>query len=348
METITSVRKRLKAGCVIPAHPLALTTDGNLSERHQQALTRYYVAAGARGVAVGVHTTQFEIRDVGLYRPVLELASDALDSLGSAADTVLKIAGVVGETSAAVSEASVARDVGYDAGLLSLAALTAATDDELIRHCRAVADVIPLFGFYLQPSVGGRLLSYRFWREFMEIPNVVAVKVSPFNRYQTLDVVRALSESGRADDISLYTGNDDSIIDDLVTEYAFGSASRSIGFDGGLLGHWSFWTKRAVEHLELCREARTSKVVSRNLLTLGTQVTDSNAAVFDAANRFHGCVPGINYMLFRQGLLPSIRCLNEREVLSEGQNEEIDRVLAAYPHLHDDAFVAENLDSWLR
>jgi dihydrodipicolinate synthase/N-acetylneuraminate lyase len=350
METIESLRSRLREGCVIPAHPLALTPNGRLSERHQRALTKYYAAAGAGGIAVGVPTTQFEIREVGLYRPVLELAADVLGTTGPPGMNLIRIAGVVGNRKQAVAEAAIARDLGFEAGLLSLSAFADADDDALIEHCRAVAETIPLFGFYLQPAVGGRLLSYEFWSRFMEIPDVVAVKVSPFNRYQSLDVVRALAESGRADEISLYTGNDDSILIDLLTEYEFGIAGTAVrvGIRGGLLGHWSYWTKKAVEHLRRCKEAKSSGVIPAELLTLAGQVTDSNAAVFDASNRFRGCVPGINQVLFRQGLLPSIRCLNEDEVLSDGQLEEMDRVIRAYPHLVDDEFVRGHLDDWLR
>ncbi len=350
MEMTASLRSRLKAGCVIPAHPLALTENGTLSERHQKALTRYYAASGAGGVAVGVHTTQFEIRDVGLYRPVLELASEVLSSNSEHSDALIKVAGLVGSTKQAVSEAEIARELGYDVGLLSLSAFQGQSDDVLIEHCRIVAEEIPLFGFYLQPAVGGRALSFDFWCRFMEISNVVAVKVSPFNRYQTIDVVRALAQSGRADEISLYTGNDDSILVDLLTEYSFSESGTltTVGIDGGLLGHWSYWTRRAVEQLERCKQAKRAQSISSDLLTLAGQVTDSNAAVFDAENKYHGCVPGINYVLFRQGLLPSIRCLNKDEGLSDGQIDEIDRVIRAYPHLIDDEFVAANIDDWLR
>lgn len=327
----------LREGLVIPAHPLALTSARKLDERRQAALTRYYHAAGAGGIAVGVHTTQFAIREPkhGLLRPVLQLASETIRACGGA--EIVLIAGICGETAQALSEARSARELGYHAGLLSLAALRNAADDELIQHCQTVAEEIPLFGFYLQPAAGGRLLSYHFWRRFVEIPNVIAIKVAPFNRYQTLDVVRAVAESGRAHEIALYTGNDDSIVIDLLTDFA-----------GGLLGHWACWTRKAVELLDDCKRARQTKAVPRSLLTLAAQVTDCNAAFFDAANNFAGCVPGIHEVLRRQGLLEGVWCLDQNERLSPGQADEISRVYRAYPDLNDDAFVAEHLSDWLR
>jgi dihydrodipicolinate synthase/N-acetylneuraminate lyase len=315
---------------VIPAHPLALTADRKLDERRQAGLTRYYCEAGAGGIAVGVHTTQFAIRDarIGLFEPVLRLAVDVVRERGY---RVLKVAGVCGRTPQAVREAKFARETGYDLGLLSLAALPDATDDELIAHCRAVASEIPLCGFYLQPSVGGRLLSYEFWRRFCEIEAVRAVKVAPFDRYQTIDVARAVVESGRAADIALYTGNDDNIIPDLLTEFRF--ASGSVRFRGGLLGQWAVWTRRAVELLE-CIPTRPAS----ELLAVSAALTDANAALFDVRNRFAGCIAGIHEVLRRQGLLAGRWCLDPNEDLSPGQLEEIDRVLAAYPHLTDDEF----------
>jgi dihydrodipicolinate synthase/N-acetylneuraminate lyase len=330
------LRARLKQGLVIPAHPLALNADRKLDERRQRALTRYYIAAGAGGIAVGVHTTQFAIREpeIGLFKPVLELAAE--EARGK---DVLTIAGAMGHTTQATREAGIARDLGYDAVLLSLGALKDAPVRDLITHVRAVADILPVFGFYLQPSVGGRLLSYDFWREFVQIGNVVAIKMAPFNRYQTIDVVRAVAESGR--DIALYTGNDDSILIYLMTEYAFGSAKARI--IGGLLGHWAVWTSKAVEHLRATRNGPTPE-----LLTLAAQVTDANSALFDPAHHFHGCIPGIHEILRRQGLLEGRWCLDQNEDLSPGQMEEIDRVCRIYPHLTDDAFVHEHLDQWLR
>lgn len=327
-------------GVAIPAHPLALKANRRLDERRQRALTRYYLAAGVGGLAVGVHTTQFAIRDakVGLFRPVLELAQEEMDR---AARPLVRIGGVCGLTSQAVAEAALLRELGYHAGLLSLGALRDASEDALIAHCQAVAEIIPVIGFYLQPSVGGRVLPYSFWRRFAKIENIVAIKIAPFNRYQTIDVVRAVMEAGR-DDIALYTGNDDSIVADFLTPFRFEGKERRIV--GGLLGHWSVWTQRAVELLEQCRNAD----VTPELLRLGIEVTDSNAAFFDAANGFRGCIAGLHEVLRRQGLLEGIWCLDEHESLSPGQLEEIERVYRAYPHLNDDAFVERHRDDWLR
>ncbi|MGH9662036.1 MAG: dihydrodipicolinate synthase family protein [Bryobacteraceae bacterium] len=319
--------EKLLRGMAIPAHPLALTAERRLDERRQRALTRYYLAAGAGGVAVGVHTTQFEIRRHGLYRPVLEIAREELDR-----SEAVRIAGVVGPTPQAVAEAETARALGYDACLLSMGALRDASVADLLAHARAVADVAPLFGFYLQPAVGGRVLPYEFWRGFAEIDNVVAIKIAPFNRYQTIEVLRAVADSGR--DIALYTGNDDNIVVDLLTP----------PFAGGLLGHWAVWTKRAVELVDRARGATPD----RAWLKLAMDTTDANAALFDAANHFHGCIPGIHEILLRQGLLAGRWCLNPAEDLSPGQMEEIDRVVRAYPHLNDDEFVREHRDEWLR
>lgn len=348
-----NIRDHLLSGQVIPAHPLALTESRELDPRRQQALTRYYLAAGAGGLAVGVHTTQFEIRlpQFGLLRPVLELASETIDAaLSSHPRPFVKVAGVVGETGQAVREAELAKSLGYHAGLLSLGKLRHAKDEQLIAHCRTIADIIPVIGFYLQPSVGGRLLSYRFWRSFAEIPNVVAIKMAPFNRYQTLDVVRGVADSGRTD-IALYTGNDDNIVNDLLTPFDF--AGRQLRIVGGLLGHWAVWTKKAVELLdEIHRVAPLNgdsrSPLSSEWLTRNAAVTDANAAFFDAANGFRGCITGIHEVLRRQGLLAGTWCLNPEEQLSPGQAEEIDRVYRAYPTQNDDAFVAEHLDQWLK
>ena len=333
-------RTSLQHGLAIPAHPLALNAQRKLDERRQRALARYYIAAGVGGLAVGVHTTQFAIRDpqIGLFKPVLELAKEEMDR---AKKPLVRIGGICGATPQAVGEAELLRELGYHAGLLSLGALPAAGENERIAHCRAVAEVLPIVGFYLQPSVGGRVLPHSFWRRFAEIENVVAIKMAPFNRYQTLDVVRAVIEAGR-DDIALYTGNDDNIVADFLTPYRFAGKERRIV--GGLLGHWSVWTQRAVQLLEQCRYAEATS----SLLRLGIEVTDSNAAFFDAANAYHGCIAGLHEVLRRQGLLEGLWCLNEHESLSPGQMEEIDRVYAAYPHLNDDAFVAEHRDEWLR
>ena len=342
---VSDLRAALLRGMVIPAHPLALTAARTLDERRQTALTRYYCDAGAGGVAVGVHTTQFAIRDpaVGLLRPVLALAIETLRERGGPR---VAVAGVCGSTRQAVAEAELARDLGYDVGLLSLAALPDATHAQLIEHCRRVADVIPLFGFYLQPAVGGRPLDYAFWRTFLNIENVAAIKVAPFNRYQTLDVARALAASGRQD-VALYTGNDDAIVADLMTD--FPGAPGGTAFAGGLLGQWAVWTKEAVALLERVREWRAGDGTGAlELLARGAELTDANSALFDAAHGFAGCIAGIHEVLRRQGLLAGRWCLDPAEDLSPGQAAEIDRVLAAYPHLADDRFVAENLERWLR
>jgi len=347
-----NLRQHLLHGQVIPAHPLALTPGRTLDERHQRALTRYYVATGAGGIAVGVHTTQFEIHDpaVGLYRPVLELAAEtARDALGGEARDFVRVAGLVGDTRQAVHEARIATSLGYHAGLLSLAALGDATDAALLRHCRAVADAIPLFGFYLQPAVGGRELGYRFWRELAEIPSVVAIKIAPFDRYRTIDVVRAVAESGR-DDIALYTGNDDSIVLDLLTPFPVVVGGRRVErrIVGGLLGQWAVWTHRAVELLDATRRASaTGDAIDRAWLAQAAALTDANGALFDPRHGFVGCLPGIHEALRRQGLLRGTWTLNPRERLSPGQAAEIDRVLRTYPELTDDAFVAEHREGWL-
>jgi dihydrodipicolinate synthase/N-acetylneuraminate lyase len=342
------IRQSLNKGCVIPAHPLALDARRRLDERRQRALSRYYVAAGAGGLAVGVHTTQFEIRDpkFGLLEPVLRLAMDVM--IDEAGPDFIRIAGICGDTTQAVLEARLAHELGYHAGLLSLAALRENTDDQLINHCRRVADVMPVIGFYLQPSVGGRILSYDFWRQFVEIANVVAIKIAPFNRYQTIDVIRALQESGNPHQIALYTGNDDTIITDLITEFSFSQHVAPARIVGGLLGHWAVWTKRAVEHLKMCQDTACEiSTIPGSLMTLAGQVTDCNAAFFDPSHAFSGCIAGINEVLRRQGLLEGNWCLNPDEKLSPGQSGEIDRVCRTYPHLNDDGFVAEHLDSWM-
>ena len=336
-ESLMSVREHLRAGQVIPAHPLALTADRALDEERQRGLTRYYMNAGAGGVAVGVHTTQFAIRDsaVGLFRPVLELAMDEAKS-HRARRPFAMIAGVCGHTAQARTEAEIAAALGYDAGLLSLGNWKTESEEQLLEHCRIVGETIPLFGFYLQPAVGGRVLSYRFWREFAEIPSVWAIKIAPFNRYQTIDVVRAVVESGR-DDIALYTGNDDNIVADLLTPFPVrvGGATVVRFIDGGLLGQWAVWTRAAVALLERIKVARRSGVVDSALLTEGAALTDANSAVFDAEHRFAGCIPGIHEALRRQGLLDGIWCLDPDETLSPGQAEEITRVERSYPGVTD-------------
>ncbi len=345
------VRTVLNRGTVIPAHPLALNVDRKLDEIRQRVLSRYYIAAGAGGLAIAVHTTQFEIRDpkVGLFEPVLTIAKEEMDRADQTrTEPLLRIAGVTGKTKQAVSEAETLRQLHYHAGLLSLAAMKQADEDELITHCKAVAQVIPLIGFYLQPACGGRELSYRFWRRFVEIPEVVAIKIAAFNRYQTIDVMRAVAESGR-NDIAMYTGNDDNIVLDLLTPFRFPCQGKIVErrFVGGLLGHWAVWTSKAVELLRRChqvvekQEAITPELLSRNI-----EVTDCNAVLFDAANNFRGVIPGVHEVLRRQGLLEGTWCLNPQEQLSPGQKEEIDRIYHAYPHLNDDDFVKQNLQQW--
>jgi dihydrodipicolinate synthase/N-acetylneuraminate lyase len=348
-----SAREHLRSGVAIPAHPLALTAARLLDERRQRALTRYYCAAGAGGIAVGVHTTQFAIRETnhGLLRPVLELAAETVrQELHRHPRPFTLVAGLCGSTAQAVSEAEIALTYGYDVGLLSLGgpALRDATAAQLLAHCAAVADVMPLFGFYLQPAVGGRALDYAFWRELAEIPNLWAVKIAPFDRYRTMDVVRAVSEAGRQD-VALYTGNDDNIVGDLLTPFpvTVGGESRTRWMDGGLLGQWAVWTSRATQLLERVRSARAGGALDVELLREGAALTDANSAIFDAAHGFSGCIAGIHEVLRRQGLLAGTWCLDPREALSPGQAQEIDRVSRAYPFLTDDAFVAERLDGWL-
>lgn len=346
------IRHVLKTGTVIPAHPLALTAERKLDERRQRALSRYYIAAGAGGLAIGVHTTQFAIREprIGLFDPVLRLAAEEMDCADRARDVPLvRVGGICGKTAQAVSEARLLRDLKYHVGLLSLAAVRDLNDDGLIRHCREVAAILPIMGFYLQPAVGGRVFSYNFWRRFAEIENVVAIKIAPFNRYHTLDVVRAVAESGR--EIALYTGNDDNIVMDLLTPYLFqiGGERKELRIVGGLLGHWAVWTKRAVELLKECHSlASANQSVPQSMLKKSAEVTDCNAAFFDTPNNFAGCIVGLHEVLRRQGLFEGILCLDPRETLSPGQKEEIDRVCRAYPELNDDAFVRERRDTWLK
>jgi dihydrodipicolinate synthase/N-acetylneuraminate lyase len=347
MAVSEDVRAALRRGLVIPAHPLALTAERRLDERRQTALTRYYCDAGSGGVAVGVHTTQFAIRDpkVGLLEPVLRLAMSAVRAHRERTGTrLVMVAGVCGTTPQAVAEAELARSLGYDLGLLSLGALAKATNQELLAHCRKVADVIPIFGFYLQPAVGGRVLDYGFWRGLLEVEGLAAIKVAPFNRYQTLEVARAVADSGRGGEVALYTGNDDNIVGDLLTAFP---GPAPVRFGGGLLGQWAVWTSRAVDLLRRAQGARRSGTGVPELLAEGAQLTDANGAIFDVRNAFAGCIAGIHEVLRAQGLLAGRWCLDPNEDLSPGQLEEIERVRAAYPGLADDAFVAQNRDRWL-
>jgi hypothetical protein len=337
------LKRFLDEGTFIPAHPLALTADRKLDEERQRLLTRYYMAAGSGGIAIGVHSTQFEIRDpqINLYETVLKLAAEEIDK-AKLDRPFIKVAGICGPTDQAVQEAQIALKYGYDIGLLSMGGLQGWTEAEIINRVKAVAAVMPVFGFYLQPSVGGRIFSYDFWLQFAEIDNVVAIKVAAFNRYQTLDVVRAVCHSGRRDKIALYTGNDDNIVADLLTPYQFEIDGETIEkeFVGGLLGHYAVWTNASValfEEIKACKANGRADVTA--LLTRGVAVTDMNAAIFDPSHAFHGCIPGIHEVLRRQGLLAGTWCLNPDEQMSEGQAEEISRVCAAYPDLIDDDFV---------
>ncbi|WP_328992663.1 dihydrodipicolinate synthase family protein [Kribbella sp. NBC_01245] len=334
--------RALRKGVLIPAHPLALDAEGNLDVRRQRALSRYYLDAGAGGLAVGVHTTQFGIRDAGLLEPVLRLA---IETAREYERPMVMVAGVAGTTADAVAEARQASELGYDLAMVILRGLDELTDDQVVEHIAAIGEVMPVFGFYLQPAVGGRVLGFDFWARLAELPSLAAIKIAPFDRYRTLDVVRAVCESSRADEIALYTGNDDNILVDLATTYRFRVGGREVRkhIVGGLLGQNAVWTHRAVEMFERARSGE----VSAELLTLAAQLTDANAAVFDVAGDFAGCVAGIHEVLRRQGLLENLRLLDPDEKLSPGQSEELDRVIAAYPQLIDDAFVAKNLDRWL-
>jgi len=341
----------LRKGSVIPAHLLALDADRQLDVRRQRAMTRYYLDAGAGGVAVGVHSTQFAIRDVGLYEPVLDLAMRTArdwEPLGGRRPLFM-IAGLAGPTQQAVREAELARGLGYHAGLLSLAAMGGASEDELVAHCRAVAGVMPLMGFYLQPAVGGIRLPAGFWRRFAEIDNVVAIKMAPFNRYRTLDVIRGVVAARAEERVTLYTGNDDHIVLDLLTPFTFMRDGRlvSVRIKGGLLGHWSVWTQRAVELFTRIQSAVETGNITLELLALDGQVTDCNSALFDVAHDLRGCIAGCHEVLRGQGLLEGIWCLDPAEGLSPGQAAELDRVRADYPHLIDDRFVAEHRERWL-
>ncbi len=346
-----TIRKRLMDGVAIPAHPLALNSRRELDERRQRALTRYYCESGAGGIAVGVHTTQFEIREskFGLYRPVLELAAETMNACEAKTEGgLVRVAGIAGNTVQAVAEAEIAAGLGYHVGLVSLAAFQDASNEELVNHLRIISETIPVFGFYLQPSVGGVSLDYDFWRKAAEIENLVGIKMAPFNRYQTLNVIRAVVDSSRSNEIALYTGNDDNIIIDLMSHFRFSEGSKSISMRGGLLGQWAVWTHQAAKDLERIKVINDfSKVVPNELMTRAHQLTDANSAIFDVANGFAGCIPGIHEILRRQGLLEGRWTLNPKEELSPGQMEEIDRVYSAYPSLNDDTFVKDNLDRWL-
>ncbi|MCM3271290.1 dihydrodipicolinate synthase family protein [Paenibacillus elgii] len=342
--------RALHEGLVIPAHPLALDEHRRLDERSQRALTRYYAASGAGGVAVGVHSTQFEIREpqFNLFEKVLRMASEEVDR-ANITRPFLKIAGICGPTEQALNEADTAIGLGYDAGLLSMGGLQSLSEAQILERTARVAEKLPVVGFYLQPSVGGKVFSFDFWKEFVTIPGIVAIKMAPFNRYQTIDVARAVCYSPRRDEIALYTGNDDNIVNDLLTVYRFMVDGKSVEkrIVGGLLGHWAVWTRKAVELLEEIKRVRQSGTIGSEWLTRNVAVTDVNAAFFDPAHGFAGCIPGIHEVLRRQGLMKGVWCLNPHETLSPGQAEEIDRVYRDYPEWNDDAFVREHLASWM-
>jgi dihydrodipicolinate synthase/N-acetylneuraminate lyase len=346
-----NVMSALNTGVVIPALPLALNKKRKLDERRQRALIRYYMDAGAGGIAVGVHTTQFAIRlpEFDLYSPLLKIAGEEFDRFtAESKKQVIRIAGVIGKTGQALKEAQLAAKYGFHAVLLSLAAFSDSQNHVIIRHCKSVAEILPVIGFYLQPAVGGRKLDIGFWREFAQIQNVIAIKIAPFNRYQTLDVVRGVVESGMADDIALYTGNDDNILVDLLTEYKIpvGAKTKRKRIVGGLLGHWAVWTHSAVRLLNAVHNGEFDNDVQRALI-LANQITDCNAAFFDAANNYKGCIAGLHEVLRRQGLFEGVWTLDRQERLSPGQNKEIDRVYDSYPELNDDGFIAQNLERWL-
>ena len=343
----------MREGTVIPAIPLALDERRTFDEKHQRALIRYYIDAGVGGLAVGVHTTQFEIRDEKhkLFNPVLTEVSREIDKYAAAKGrSIIKIGGICGRTEQAIAEAEFLAGQGYHAGLLSLSAFKHDSLQSILSHVREIAALIPVVGFYLQPAVGGLVLPYEFWKEFVEIDNILAIKIAPFNRYRTIDVIRAVCDAGKEEKIALFTGNDDNIVVDLLTEFKFRSnnVEKKIRIVGGLLGHWCVWTKKAVElHKAIRTQIKSGAALEPSWLTLAQEVTDANAVVFDAANDFKGCIPGIHEVLRRQGLLAGTWCLNPEEAMSPGQAEEIDRVCAAYPHLVDDEFIRENIESWL-
>ena len=341
----------LKSGTVIPATPLALDENRRFDEYSQRLLMKYYLNCGVGGIATAVHSTQFEIRDpeVNLFEPILKLVSDEIDAFENKTGRVIvKVAGVCGKTEQAVKEATLAKKYGYDAVLLSPGGLNSLSEDELVKRTKAVAEVMPVIGFYLQTAVGGRHFSFEYWQKICEIPNVVAIKAAPFNRYMSLDIARAAVLSTRSNEITLYTGNDDNIVIDLLTTYKFDVNGKHYekGFEGGLLGHWSVWTKRAVELFELCKKQKAGDSISAEMLSLANAVTDSNAVLFDGANAFAGCIPGLHYVLKKQGLMKSLNCINPNEELSPGQDTEIERIYAMYPNLVDDDFVKENIESW--
>lgn len=342
---------KIKEGTVIPATPLSLDNNRKFNEKGQRVLMRYFLNAGVGAIATAVHTTQFEIRqpEHNLYEPVLRLVSDEIDKFEKENNTVIaKVAGVCGPIEQAVKEAELAKSIGFDAVLLSPGGLNHMPESYMVERTKAVAAIMPVIGFYLQTAVGGRVFTYDYWEQVCATPNVIAIKCASFNRYTTLDVVRAVAMSDRCDEITLYTGNDDNIVIDLLTKFKFEKDGKTIvkTFEGGLLGHWSNWTQKAVEIFEKTKEAKKHDCVPEELLTLAAEVTDCNSAFFDTAHNFAGCIAGVHEVLHRQGLMENIYCLNPAETLSPGQKEEIDRVYKMYPHLNDDDFVKAHIEEW--
>ena len=341
----------LHQGTIIPATPLALDDNRQFDEEGQRLLMQYYLHCGVGGIATAVHSTQFAIRDpkIGLYEPVLRVVAEEIDAYEKETGKVIvKVAGVCGEAEQACREAELTKQYGYDAVLLSPGGLAHLTEEDLLERTKAVAKVMPVIGFYLQTAVGGRAFTPEYWEKLCEIDNVVAIKCAPFNRYQTLDAVRAAAVSARREEITLYTGNDDNIVSDLLADYRFCVDGKVYekSFEGGMLGHWYVWTKCAVELFEMVRQAKKDGVIPPELLTMAAAVTDANSAVFDARNRFAGCIAGLHEVLRRQGLMKSICCLDPEETLSPGQAEDISRICREYPALCDDEFIAAHLQEW--
>lgn len=300
---------------------------------------------------MGVHTTQFAIRKKGLYEPVLRLAVDTVSDL-RARRPIIKVAGVSGTPEQAVAEAQLAADLGYDLALVIPGG--SKTEDELLEKVRLVSSVIPVFGFYLQPAVGGMPLSFKFWRILSDIEGVAAIKIAPFDRYRTFDVMRGVLMSERCSEIALYTGNDDNIVADLFASLSavVGGEKREVRFVGGLLGQWAVWTRRAVSTLAMVKRARKGGLVPaemRELFEEAGEMTEANAVIFDATNDFKGSIAGIGEVLRRQGLTANSKTLESRDSLSPGQSREIEEMLIRHPSLHteDDEMIRQRLDQWL-
>lgn len=347
----TKALEILHNGTVIPAIPLVLNEDRKFNEKGQRTLIRYYLHCGVGGLAIGVHTTQFEIRkpEIGLFEPLLRLAAEEIDAFEkNTGKTIVRIAGACGPVAQASVESKIAKGLGYDAVLLSPGGLNHLSEKQMIERTEHVAAIMPVIGFYLQIAVGGRRFSSEYWKAVADIDNVVAFKAAPFDRYMTLDLVRGCAFSDRSDKVALYTGNDDNIVIDLLTKYEFNINGKLVRkqFVGGLLGHWSVWTHNVVDMFELIKSHKDNPTIPSYLLTLASQVTDCNGAFFDVNNNFKGCIAGVHEVLRRQGLMDGIWCLNPDETLSKGQMEEIDRVYRTYTHLNDDEFIRKNIADW--